>query len=132
VRCWGENFFGQIGVGTTTDMLRPAVVPSFTLNIDPLVSVKGRGRVATVDILAICDGQHLHADVILMQGSVTGHGVAVGQCTGALERYPVTVAAHGPLGFSKGRGGRCEGTRPGARRDHRRPGVESAVNVVAP
>jgi alpha-tubulin suppressor-like RCC1 family protein len=32
VRCWGEGSFGQIGTGSTANVLRPAVVPSFLLN----------------------------------------------------------------------------------------------------
>ena len=31
VRCWGETVFGQIGIGITSDQLRPVPVPSFTL-----------------------------------------------------------------------------------------------------
>jgi hypothetical protein len=103
VRCWGLNFSGQVGIGTTTNVLRPAVVPSFTLNIDPLVRLHWQGRVATVDIVAVCDeGERLQVDVTLTQDGVSGHGVATGACTGGLERYPVTVPARGPTGFLEG------------------------------
>jgi len=103
VRCWGGNTFGQLGNGTRNDALRPIVVPSFTLNIDPSVSPKANGRVTTVNILAVCDdGRQLHVDVVLTQGPASGKGVGQGQCTGRLESYPVTVAAHGPDRFLYG------------------------------
>jgi alpha-tubulin suppressor-like RCC1 family protein len=103
VRCWGEGFFGQLGTGSTTNALRPVIVPSFLLNIDPRVSVRRNDRIATVEILAICeDGQRLQVDVRLTQGSAIGFGHGSRRCTGALERYPVTVAAHGPTGFLDG------------------------------
>src|SRR5262249_4883222 len=103
LRCWGENFFGQLGTGTTTNALRPVVVPSFLLNIDPLVSLHRNERLASVTILAICeDGDALRADVTLTQDGVTGDGHAVGRCTGMLERYPVTVHAKGPSRYLEG------------------------------
>jgi alpha-tubulin suppressor-like RCC1 family protein len=103
VRCWGEGFFGQLGTGSTGNALRPVVVPSFTLNIDPQVAARANDRIATVQILAICDeGDRLHVDVTLTQASVTGRGQGAGRCTGALEHYPVTVAARGPQGWLDG------------------------------
>ena len=46
--------------------------------------------------ISACDeGQHLRVDVTLTQGEVSGRGVASGQCTGGLERYPVKVKASG-------------------------------------
>jgi hypothetical protein len=105
VRCWGEGFFGQLGTGSTANALRPLVVPSFTLNIDPRVTAQANDRVAVVQVLAICDeGDRLHVDVTLTQASVTGRGHGSGRCTGALERYPVTVPAHGPQGWLDGPG----------------------------
>jgi hypothetical protein len=105
VRCWGENTSGQLGNDTTIDQPRPFAVPSFTLNIDPLVHLRGRSRVATVQIIATCEAeQELHVEVTIVQGDVSGHGVATGACTGSVERYPVTVPAHGPNGFVDGPG----------------------------
>jgi hypothetical protein len=78
-------------------------VPSFTLNIDPAVSVKSNGRVATVTVIAVCDeGSQLHFDVTLTQDSASGGGHGSGKCTGRLERYPVNVPAHGSDRFNDG------------------------------
>src|SRR6266571_467721 len=107
--CWGLNNNGQIGDGAiTTDTqnnnrLAPVVVPSFILNIDPAVLLSFNQRVATVNIVATCPaGDFLHVDVKLLQGSVTGAGVEQRECTGRIEKYPVTVAAQGRDGFSAG------------------------------
>lgn len=73
LRCWGLNDRGQLGDGTTVNKLRPTgapSVPSFTLNIDPTVTLDHNTREATVTILALCDeGQDLHVDVTLTQGA---------------------------------------------------------------
>jgi alpha-tubulin suppressor-like RCC1 family protein len=103
VNCWGENTFGQLGNNSTTNSSVPFSVPSFTLNIDPATTVKANGRVATVTVVATCEeGQWLHVNVTLTQGSVNGRGVAAGRCTGGLTRYPVTVPAQGPNPFLDG------------------------------
>ena len=104
VRCWGQNNLGQLGDGSNTDQLRPVAVPSFTLNIDPSVSLDDHiDRTATVQILALCEvGERLQVDVELVQGSVTGHGTGTGECTGALERYPVDVHLQGAEPFLEG------------------------------
>lgn len=103
VLCWGDNHFGQLGIGSTTGQLRAVVVPSFTLNIDPQVALEDNDRVATVTILATCDdGQQLHVEVALTQGSVSGRGHGIGECTGGLARYPVTVPAQGRPPFQLG------------------------------
>jgi alpha-tubulin suppressor-like RCC1 family protein len=100
VRCWGENIFGQIGDGSGADQNRPVLVPSFTLNIDPAVTLRARSHVAVVNILATCEeGQHLLAEVTLEQGAAWGWGIAFGRCTGRLERYPAVVVARGTLFF---------------------------------
>lgn len=102
VFCWGDNDSGQVGDGTTTDRLTRVAVPSFTLNIDPVVELKNQ-RVTTINILAVCDeGQHLHVNVSLTQGSASGRGIGQGKCTGGLESYPVNVPAQGKNTFVTG------------------------------
>lgn len=94
VSCWGENTFGQLGNNSTTNSNMPISVPSFTLNIDPAVTLEPNGRVTTVTVVATCEaGQWLHAEVTLTQGTVSGRGIATGQCAGGLTRYPVRVPA---------------------------------------
>jgi alpha-tubulin suppressor-like RCC1 family protein len=97
VSCWGENTFGQLGLGSTVSPATSAHgVPSFTLNIDPAVTFKHNSRVTTVTVVATCEaGQQLHVDVTLTQDAASGHGVGHGECTGGLERYEVTVPAQG-------------------------------------
>jgi alpha-tubulin suppressor-like RCC1 family protein len=105
VVCWGENTVGQLGIGSTTNQFTPVSVPSFTLNIDPSVFLKQNERESDVTILANCEeGRQLHVDVTLAQGLVSGHGIGVGECTGRLERYPVTVSTQGSDGFTEGSG----------------------------
>jgi len=103
VSCWGDNSSGQLGNNSTTNQFGPVGVPSFTLNIDPSVVLEHNDRVSTVTILATCEaGQRLHVEVAITQGTVSGHGVGNGECTGGLERYPVTVPAHGRNPFVEG------------------------------
>ena len=65
--------------------------------------LSGSGRVTTVKIIATCaEGDHLHVNVTLSQGSASGFGVGQGECTGRLEKYPVTVPAEGRDGFFAG------------------------------
>jgi alpha-tubulin suppressor-like RCC1 family protein len=103
VRCWGENSLGQLGNDTTIDQLRAFTVPSFTLNIVPLVELRANARVATVEIVATCEpAQRLHVDVTVTQGDVSGRGVGEGECVGGIARYPVTVPAQGRDPFAAG------------------------------
>lgn len=97
VSCWGENTFGQLGINSTdTFRTAPVSVPSFTLNIDPNVIFNHNSRVTTVTVVASCEaGQRLFFDVNLDQGAASGHGAGSGACTGALERYELTVPAQG-------------------------------------
>ena len=100
----GDNTFGQIGLGSTIPLVTsPAGVPSFTLNIDPTVTFEHNSRVTTVTVVATCDaGQRLFIDVNLTQGTASGRGSGTGECTGGLERYPVTVPAQGRDPFLPG------------------------------
>ncbi len=103
VQCWGLNKPGQIGDKTTTTRFTPVTVPSFTVNIDPVVELKGKTSVTTVNVIAVCaEDQQLFVDVVLTQGSLSGHGTAHGDCTGALEKYPVTVPSQGRDDFIAG------------------------------
>ena len=104
VFCWGSDFSGQLGNGSVTgNQLRPVAVPSFTLNIDPLVQLKGKTREAIVNIIATCEeGDRLQVRVELTQGSARGHGNEHFECTGALEKFPVRVHAQGRNTFLPG------------------------------
>jgi alpha-tubulin suppressor-like RCC1 family protein len=104
VSWWGENAFGQLGNHSTVNSTVIVAVPSFSLNIDPVVTLHTRnGRVTNVTVLANCDeDQWLHVRVMLTQDAVSGHGVAAGQCTGALTAYEVKVPAQGRDGFATG------------------------------
>lgn len=102
VTCWGDNGSGQLGIGSTINQFGPVVVPSFLLNIDPSVDSKRNARVVEVTIVANCEAGRLFVEVALSQGKVEGHGVGTGQCTGRLERYPVSVLAWERDGFLAG------------------------------
>jgi regulator of chromosome condensation (RCC1) repeat-containing protein len=103
VSCWGENASGQLGNGSTLNQLNAVTVPSFTVNIDPQITLEPNGRVTTVTVVANCEvGQQLQVDVSLIQGEVSGRGSRAGQCTGGLARFPVMVAAQGSSPFAAG------------------------------
>jgi alpha-tubulin suppressor-like RCC1 family protein len=100
--CWGQNTDGQLGDGSAQDRLLPVTVPSFTLNIDPVVTV-GNDRLVTVTIVATCEeNQWLHVEVDIQQGAASGSGILQGKCTGRLANYPVTVPALGRNEFTAG------------------------------
>jgi hypothetical protein len=102
VRCWGDGTAGQLGLGVSSTQFRPASVPSFTVNILPAVRLD-EDRTVTVTIVAVCDeGERLHIGVNFAQGDAAGVGVALVECTGGIERYPVTVHAHGRASFQEG------------------------------
>jgi alpha-tubulin suppressor-like RCC1 family protein len=89
--CWGNGSLIARGVS------------SFAFNIDRAVSLLGADRVARVTILANCpEGQQVQVNASLTQGEVVGHGNTVGACTGALERYEMTLPAHGSARFEPG------------------------------
>jgi alpha-tubulin suppressor-like RCC1 family protein len=89
--CWGSGRTTAVGVS------------SFALNIDPSVPLIGNGRVARVSILANCpEGQQVAVTARVTQGNVSGAGIAIGACTGAIERYEATVPASERTGFAPG------------------------------
>jgi alpha-tubulin suppressor-like RCC1 family protein len=95
VFCWGRDLAGN--------QLRPVAVPSFTLNIDPVVRLAGNGRDVVVNVIATCDdGARLHVRVDLGQGPISGHGNGHFDCAGVLDTFPVTVRARGPATFVPG------------------------------
>jgi hypothetical protein len=103
VFCWGENTVGQLGLGSTANQVNAVAVPSFTLNINPNVTLERNDRISNVTVLATCEaGQQLHVEVTLTQGAASGFGVGQGQCTGGLEAYLVTVPAQGNDPFAEG------------------------------
>ena len=103
--CWGRNDGAQVGDGTNANRLSAVEVPSFRFNVDPVVELGKRGRVVTVTALVSCPvGSHVHVRATLIQGAVVGHGVGVGACADRLERYEITIAAHGKTGFAPGPG----------------------------
>jgi len=104
VGCWGDNSAGQVGDGNRpSDRLTVTAVPSFAFNVEEAVALGRRGRVAAVTALALCEpGAEVQIRVALGQGGVSGHGIAVGRCTGVLEQYEVTVPATGRAGFVAG------------------------------
>jgi len=67
------------------------------------VVIKRDGKKAQVIALANCDaGAQARIHVELRQGNNVGDGQTVVECTGALERYPVNVNAHGKDRFTTG------------------------------
>jgi alpha-tubulin suppressor-like RCC1 family protein len=101
--CWGDNQVGAVGDGTATQRLTPVVVNSFTANVEPQVSLVSQRRVADVTALVDCAaGQKARILLTLEQGQTTGYGTAEMQCTGGLEKLPMTVEARGPNGFQPG------------------------------
>lgn len=103
VHCTGENSFGQLGLGTTTEATHPAPVPSFTLNIDPAATLAHGPRVATVTLLAACSaGQALHFDVTLRQDGALGQRRGTTACSDGLAHVPVALPAQGRDGFDAG------------------------------
>jgi alpha-tubulin suppressor-like RCC1 family protein len=103
-KCWGQNYVGQLGIGTTgSTEFRPVVVNSFTANVAPNVLVKSNGRIAEVIALMNCSaGSGAHIYLTLQQGETTGSGQGQTQCTGGQIEVPLTIPGHGPSGFQAG------------------------------
>jgi len=104
VQCWGAGGLGQIGNNATTQSVTsPTNVPSFTLNIDPAVTLTAHPRKPTVNIIATCDiGRILVVQVEMTQGQVQGIGTGNADCAGATIQFPVTINATGPQPFQVG------------------------------
>jgi hypothetical protein len=79
------------------------VVPSFTANVQVTGSVRASGRVAVITALVNCEvGGQAHIFVSLTQGTASGNGTAVEQCTSGLVEVPIAVSARGPERFQDG------------------------------
>ena len=102
VSCWGSSGGGALGDGTFGTSSTPVTVPSFTMNIDPAVAwIHPQKLEATV--LTQCDeGAHVFVRVTLSQGSAIGTGSGVEACSGARDRHPIRIHAHGKHGFTPG------------------------------
>ena len=74
----------------------------FTFNIDPNVVIKRDGKKAQVSRWRTAKPARMRASRQLRQGNNVGQGQATVKCTGALERYPVKVNAHGKDRFTAG------------------------------
>jgi alpha-tubulin suppressor-like RCC1 family protein len=102
VFCWGLGGSGVLGDGTFGNSATPITVPSFAMNIDPVVAWR-HARKLEATVLAQCDeGAHVFVRVTISQGSAIGTGSIVEACTDARDRHPVRVHAHGRLGFVPG------------------------------
>jgi hypothetical protein len=102
--CWGRNLEGQIGNGTPSDT-RPLAtgVGSFTANIAREATLAGRSRIARIEALVNCpEGARFTAEILVVQGTVSGRGQVSGDCTGGVTEYPAVVPARGRDGFAPG------------------------------
>jgi alpha-tubulin suppressor-like RCC1 family protein len=103
--CWGLNQSGEVGDGTTTNRSLPTNVPSFAANIDPLILLAHRGKVADVLVFVACDEDRtVHIAVGLAQDDLGGDANRSFACTGRLETYPLKIVAHGHDRFAEGDG----------------------------
>jgi alpha-tubulin suppressor-like RCC1 family protein len=102
LQCWGEGASGQLGGGTLiTTQLKPVVVPSFTLNIDPAAVLGKDHRSALVKVIASCRrGQRLHVTVSLRQRRSSSSATGDFKCVGRLSLYPLSVRARGRRAFT--------------------------------
>jgi alpha-tubulin suppressor-like RCC1 family protein len=102
--CWGENFEGEVGNGTSgQDVARPAAATSFTANVDPNLTLNSNDRSVTVRALINCpEGARVHIYLDLEQGPASGNAVSVDDCTGGLANIPMKIHAHGPADWHPG------------------------------
>jgi len=100
--CWGAGGSGILGDGTFGDHRTPIAVPSFTMNVDPVVALTGP-RSLDATVIALCEADaSLVVNVTLLQGSAIAQGHAIERCTGARERYPLTLHTQGKDRFVPG------------------------------
>ncbi len=81
VKCWGWNYYGQLGDGTTTQQLSPVSVVGITSSVTMLVA--GQGHTCALSILGdlVCWGDNVYGQL--------------GDGTIALQRLtPVAVVGH--------------------------------------
>ena len=98
-RCWGTNANGDIGDGGgETSQARPAIVNSFTANVEPNATICFGGRLANVTALVNCpSGGWVYVNLTLQQGSISGFAFALTTCKGGLDEIPMEVV---PLSFN--------------------------------
>ena len=85
LRCWGNNFIGQIGSGGTTDRLRPTTVRNST-NTGPLTGVA-----------EVAAGQS-HTCARLTDGTARCWGEGQGNGDGSTANRPLPVVVSNPAG----------------------------------
>ena len=101
--CWGNNTFGRLGDGTTTDRPHAMGVASFLANIDPAAELHRNGRKAELTALVNCpEGARFRVRLELEQDHAKAHGQEEGKCDGGLARVPVKVSAQGRARFDEG------------------------------
>ena len=101
--CWGNNTFGRLGDGTTTDRPHAMGVASFLANIDPAAELHRNGRKAELTALVNCpEGARFRVRLDLQQDHAEAHGQEEGKCEGGLARVPVNVSVQGRARLDEG------------------------------
>jgi hypothetical protein len=103
VLCWGENSSGQVGNNSTTDRTTPVEIASFRANVEPDATLASNGhRVLLTAVVNCAVDQKVTIEMVLAQGTVIGHGRAVGKCQGRLAEYRVQVSVRQGAPFTLG------------------------------
>jgi alpha-tubulin suppressor-like RCC1 family protein len=63
VKCWGDNFAGQLGDGTTTSRSLPSLVPALADVTQLDVNATATTCARTNDARVLCWGENMHGDV---------------------------------------------------------------------